>query len=168
VEKQPVHVQDQPVHVTVSLGTATFPEDAINARDLVGRADEALYQAKRTRNRVCSYTEKNRQFPRAPLGLTVLFDSPDHGRLTVRVLNISFGGMLCQSPGAILPGARVEVLLAGNPPGALDLRLGCRVVRLARESEGGPYELALAFEDIGDDVRRALVRLVELEQSVGA
>ena len=167
VERQPVQVQDKAVHLTVSLGVATFPEDAINARDLVGRADEALYEAKRTRNRTCSYTEKNRQFPRAPLGLTMLFDSPDHAMVTVRVLNISFGGLLCQSPAAILPGTRVEVMLDGDHPGATDLRLGCRVVRLEREGEDGPYELALTFEGIGDEVRRALVRLVELDQGMG-
>ncbi|MDP3427196.1 MAG: GGDEF domain-containing protein, partial [Humidesulfovibrio sp.] len=67
VENRPVMVEANPVRLTVSLGVATFPEDAINARDLVARADEALYDAKLTRNRVCSYTEKNRQFPRAPL-----------------------------------------------------------------------------------------------------
>jgi len=163
VERQPVPVQDQPVQLTVSLGVATFPEDAINARDLVGRADEALYEAKRTRNRTCSYIEKNRQFPRAPLGLTVVFDGPDHA-LAVRVLNISFGGLLCQSPEAILPGTRVEVVLTGDPPSARDLRLECRVVRLERESESGPYEIALSFEGIGEEIRRALVRLVELDQ----
>jgi diguanylate cyclase (GGDEF)-like protein len=164
VERRPVPVQDQPVQLTVSLGVATFPEDAINARDLVGRADEALYDAKTTRNRVCSYTEKNRQFPRAPLGLTVRLDSTDRALVTVRVLNISFGGMLCQSPEAILPATRVEVMLDGEYPGAADLRLCCRVVRLERESENGPYELALSFEGIGEEIRRALVRLVELDQ----
>ena len=164
VERRPVQALGQPSTLTVSLGVATFPEDAINARDLIGRADEALYEAKLTRNRVCSYTEKSRQFPRAHLGLTVLFDSPDHELVTVRVLNISFGGMLCQSPAAILPGTRVEVQLTGEHPGAPDLRLWCRVVRLERQGEGGPYEIALTFEDLGDEVRRSLVRLVELDQ----
>jgi diguanylate cyclase (GGDEF)-like protein len=61
VERRPVQVKDLSVPITVSLGTATFPEDAINARDMVSRADEALYEAKVTRNRSCSYTEKSRQ-----------------------------------------------------------------------------------------------------------
>jgi len=168
VEKRPVQVNGKSARLTVSLGVATFPEDAINARDLVGRSDEALYEAKLIRNRVCSYTEKNRQFPRAPLGLTMLFDSPENARVTVRVLNISFGGMLCQSPAAILPGTEVSVMLAGDYPGAAELRLQCRVVRLEREDVGEPYELALSFEGIDDKVRRALVRLVELDQGVGA
>jgi len=167
VERRPVQVQDQLVPLTISLGAATFPDDAINAHDLVARADEALYEAKRTRNCACSYTEKNREFPRAPVGLTVLFHSPEHEPVTVRVLNISFGGLLCQSPIVILPGTRVEVMLAGDYPGLPGLRVGCRVLRLERDCESGPYEIALAFEGIGEDVRRALVRLVELDQGVG-
>jgi diguanylate cyclase (GGDEF)-like protein len=48
-----VMIADQPVSRTLSIGVATFPEDALNAPDLVQRADEALYKAKRTgKNRV--------------------------------------------------------------------------------------------------------------------
>jgi len=167
VENRPVTVQDLSVALTVSLGVATFPENAINARELLSRADEALYEAKLVRNRVCSYLEKSRQFPRAPLGLTARFNGPDQISATSMVLNISFGGLLCQSPAAILPGTRVEVVLATEHSGAPELRLDCRVVRLQRESEGGPYEIALSFEAVGDAARRALVRLAELDQSAG-
>jgi diguanylate cyclase (GGDEF)-like protein len=39
---------------TVSIGVAAFPEDALNAADLIQRADEALYSAKHGgKNRVC-------------------------------------------------------------------------------------------------------------------
>ena len=42
--------------VTVSGGVATFPHDAQTRRDLIARADLALYRAKgEGRNRVCSY-----------------------------------------------------------------------------------------------------------------
>ncbi len=45
--------RDESIVVTVSVGVASFPEDATNAGDLVQRADEAMYQAKRTgKNRV--------------------------------------------------------------------------------------------------------------------
>ena len=44
--------------VTVSVGFATFPFDAVSARDLVKSADEALYAAKHAgRNTVRSYDQ---------------------------------------------------------------------------------------------------------------
>ncbi len=43
--------------ITISIGVAAFPEDADNPTDLIRRADEALYAAKRTgRNRVVVYS----------------------------------------------------------------------------------------------------------------
>jgi diguanylate cyclase (GGDEF)-like protein len=43
--------------ITISLGVATFPGDAEDMRELVNRADVALYEAKNSgRNRVCSST----------------------------------------------------------------------------------------------------------------
>ncbi len=55
VEKSHFHNQEiQPLGtITVSLGTATFPADAVTVEDLVITADRALYQAKNSgRNRV--------------------------------------------------------------------------------------------------------------------
>jgi diguanylate cyclase (GGDEF)-like protein len=48
-----VEVAGQAINRTVSVGVAAYPEDALNGADLVGRADEALYCAKRAgKNRV--------------------------------------------------------------------------------------------------------------------
>jgi diguanylate cyclase (GGDEF)-like protein len=42
--------------LTVSIGIATFPEDAKDARSLVDKADRALYRAKESgRNRVVAW-----------------------------------------------------------------------------------------------------------------
>lgn len=161
----PVEGQEGGVPLTVSLGTATFPEDAINGRDLVNRADEALYEAKRTRNAACSFSEKNRRFPRAPLNLMVIFSADQGSRVRVTALNVSFGGMLCISPTPILPGTRVDVALDSDAVGKRGLSVSGRVVRLERESEDGNYEIALAFELASQDERRTLVRLVELNQA---
>src|SRR3989449_3162526 len=43
-------------HITISIGVASFPDDARDPIQLVEMADSALYQAKRSgRNRVCPY-----------------------------------------------------------------------------------------------------------------
>lgn len=52
-EKVPIS-EGQTLQITASLGCATFPLHAQNEEALLGRADAALYQAKRSgRNRVC-------------------------------------------------------------------------------------------------------------------
>ena len=44
--------------VTISIGVATYPKDATIMKELIVRADVALYRAKRTgRNRVCLYSQ---------------------------------------------------------------------------------------------------------------
>ncbi len=58
VEKNPVRINGKEAVVTLSIGVATFPDDALSREDLIDRADKALYLAKRTgRNKVCAYTE---------------------------------------------------------------------------------------------------------------
>lgn len=165
VASSPVMVDGLKVPITASLGAATFPEDAINARDLVARADEALYEAKRTRNISCTFAEQNRRFPRAPISLMVLFTSqngaPVDEPIKVSAMNVSFGGMLCLSPVPILPGTKVEVALDAESPPQRGLRLSARVVRLERESEDGCFAIALAFDLDTQQERRDLVRLVE-------
>ncbi len=43
---------------TISIGVAAFPKDAQSRRDLIARADEALYRAKNEgRNKVCIYEQ---------------------------------------------------------------------------------------------------------------
>lgn len=55
VEGREIVLRRQKTHVTVSVGVASFPEDAKGRDDLIFKADEALYQAKETgRNKVCA------------------------------------------------------------------------------------------------------------------
>jgi diguanylate cyclase (GGDEF)-like protein len=46
----------QTMHITISLGVATFPEDGLAALEIVQKADQALFRAKLSgRNRTCVF-----------------------------------------------------------------------------------------------------------------
>lgn len=60
VAEHPFHNESKNIDttVTVSIGVATYPEDALNMEDLINHADIALYKAKNQgRNRVISYPQ---------------------------------------------------------------------------------------------------------------
>ncbi|MBI4209859.1 MAG: diguanylate cyclase [Deltaproteobacteria bacterium] len=58
--------------VTVSLGCATFPQDASNPSELLERTDRALYAAKQSgRNRACEFHRLDRHTPFSESGLSV-------------------------------------------------------------------------------------------------
>jgi diguanylate cyclase (GGDEF)-like protein len=55
IENRHIRAYDEELQVTISIGIAMFPEHANDSQGLLSRADEALYQAKKTgRNRVCT------------------------------------------------------------------------------------------------------------------
>jgi len=54
IETTPLGFRRKKINFTVSIGVACFPEDAKFLEDLIKKADDALYEAKRKgRNRVC-------------------------------------------------------------------------------------------------------------------
>jgi len=56
VADTPIHAYDNALNVTVSIGLATFPQQADEPGDLVDKADWALYRAKKSgRNTVCLF-----------------------------------------------------------------------------------------------------------------
>ena len=49
-----IKAYDEELTVTVSIGVATFPDNALNMQNLIEMADQALYLAKETgKNKVC-------------------------------------------------------------------------------------------------------------------
>jgi diguanylate cyclase (GGDEF)-like protein len=55
IEEKVFYLRRKKTQVTISLGVATFTDDAGNLNELIERADKALYKAKETgRNKVCS------------------------------------------------------------------------------------------------------------------
>lgn len=54
VEKNPFTLRRERIRMTVSIGVANLPDDALDLEALVSKSDQALYKAKRSgRNRVC-------------------------------------------------------------------------------------------------------------------
>lgn len=55
VSASPFVIRRERIEMTVSVGVANFPDDALDMESIVNKADQALYQAKKLgRNRVCS------------------------------------------------------------------------------------------------------------------
>lgn len=54
ISRKAITLRREETTITVSIGLATFPKDATNAKELIHRADQALYKAKEGgRNKVC-------------------------------------------------------------------------------------------------------------------
>jgi diguanylate cyclase (GGDEF)-like protein len=59
VRKEDFRYGDHPIALAFSIGGAVYPDDATDARELLLKADEALYKAKRAgKNRVVLATAK--------------------------------------------------------------------------------------------------------------
>lgn len=55
-ESASIKAYDTTVKITVSIGIATFPQDGFKAKEIIDKADSALYRAKdEGRNRICTF-----------------------------------------------------------------------------------------------------------------
>ncbi|MFH1269565.1 MAG: sensor domain-containing diguanylate cyclase [Candidatus Omnitrophota bacterium] len=55
IEKSKIILRKEETHIRVSIGVASFPQDATKADELIMKSDKAMYEAKQKgRNRVCS------------------------------------------------------------------------------------------------------------------
>ncbi|MFH1397599.1 MAG: GGDEF domain-containing protein [Candidatus Omnitrophota bacterium] len=60
IEDEAIRAYDENLKITISLGIAMLPEDALDTEALIDKADQALYKAKQAgRNRVCIYKAEN-------------------------------------------------------------------------------------------------------------
>ncbi|MBF0482035.1 MAG: diguanylate cyclase [Desulfovibrionaceae bacterium] len=132
--------------ITVSVGVATYPADALDCAQLLRRADEALYQAKRKRNHVAAFRDPKRQHPRYPIDSQLSLSLPGGrgGNLVCRAKNISFGGLLCETDSGAPANSDVEVTLTDRDK---NLHLAMRAqVRRMHKIEGNRFFLGLSFE----------------------
>ena len=60
VAKRLLNLVKQKMPISISIGLSCFPDDAANKEELIKKADEALYQAKRSgKNRICIFGQNN-------------------------------------------------------------------------------------------------------------
>lgn len=151
--------------LTVSIGLACFPKDALDMAGLVQNADTALYRAKVDRNCVQQFKDSQRTHPRYalsdPLPLRIL--SQEHGKLQARALDVSLGGLSC-SADAALPPSTVLHLVLSDTAGSIHLPLQAEVRRV-RQTGDNAYQMGLSFRlDLVEDQMKLMI-LLEGHQS---
>jgi len=125
------------IPVTISGGIASYPDDATNVDNLVRRADEALYRAKRGgKNRVDVYYEEKRNSSRLPIGargdIRIRLDGSAAG--SCRALNISAGGILVETTRPLRLGENLAMRVAIDRDKELNVQ--GEVVRLEERPAG--------------------------------
>lgn len=155
--------------LTLSGGVASYPDDALDTETLLGRAAQALYQAKAAgKNVVVVHSAERRRFLRFDLrsrrcDIEVL--SPvDAG--DARPRNLSRSGILFASPEPLDVGEEVEIRLESGD-GELDRRalaLRGRVVRLEEipSGERDRFEIGIAFDLERGDAEAELLEFLEV------
>lgn len=147
--------------ITVSIGAAVYPVDAVDMDGLVQRADQALYEAKRERNRVAAFQDSKRRHPRFTLDAILSCRMKgERQSWTATAKNISLGGMLCEAETSGPLDAPLEVVLS-DPGRDIRLPLQAQVCRVG-EVGGNSFQFGLSFELCSPEEQRKLMALIEI------
>lgn len=152
------HTRHEGVHegVTASIGLATYPDDATVARDLVHRADQALYISKDLgRNRVAQYKS---DLELSASGLNEPLPIRPHDSQVIRVIRDSLRGI--QSNRQILRhldafSSLAATMVARNPAALEELRSVAIISSLflehlpVDERQRSSIHVACLFRDLG-------------------
>jgi diguanylate cyclase (GGDEF)-like protein len=107
---------DRPL--TVSIGVASLPGDAVNATELVDRADRALYVAKSMgKNCVKPFSDERREYSRLEAALRGRFSVMEKDSHPLTTRNVSEAGVLFHTAEPLPTGAFVKVHIALPPSG---------------------------------------------------
>jgi diguanylate cyclase (GGDEF)-like protein len=134
--------------LTISLGVASFPDDADHEADLLFRADFALYQAKnKGRNQVCAQADDKRSTVRYDMNLPVECRRVgDAGNgFNGRTVNVSLGGMLYEVGSPMEIGLKLEATLK-DPENEKILPVKAVSLRKGADSENGSYLVGVEFD----------------------
>ncbi len=146
--------------ITVSIGLACFPTDALDMTNLVQRADQALYLAKVTRNSVRPFSDHQRSHTRYVLSdpLPVRL-SEANNQMDAVAHDISFGGLLCETDRPVARDTDIDLVLSDS---VLGIRLPIRAqVSRVMIAEGDTYHLGLSFQLPSVEDQKTLMALIE-------
>ena len=147
-------VDGKPIHMTLSIGIAKYPDDSTVGERLMARAEEALYQAKaRGANSVAVYYRERRNFIRFDPGqraLHIEVQPSDHAladAVPPQAKNVSRSGLMVETARPYGIGERV-VVKCRDADGPDQLTLKGRVVRveeLEDRGSSGRFDVGIAF-----------------------
>ncbi len=160
--------RDQPgSRLTVSIGAAAYPVDARDAKELLRRADLALYLAKTSgKNRVQLAGGCRRAHPRVVVELRGSYRTLGRQARRLRTLDVSEGGMRFRCARPPQKGALLEVVLQ-PAEAAAPLQLTGRVVDVRAGRKRGS-EVGVRWIEVGPGERLRLARLLRQAGPQGA
>ena len=167
VEHHPFYGQERTPsgNLTVTIGVAAYPLDAITSTELFKKADEALYKGKEIRNRIVCWGQHYRRFSRYPLSMElVLQEKGGDGfdRIPGMATNISPNGLGCITDRPLEPGLPLCAVFRFGQEGD-ELEVKARVVRLDKTPESEKsYYLGLSFDLEGGEEEKILRALMKL------
>lgn len=150
--------------VTISVGVATYPTDALTRDDLVRCADRAMYVAKaRGKNQAQLYSPNRRAHRRVEVEvggkLRVLVDEP----LPFSTLDISERGLRITAKEPLVLNSIVEFVLT-LPGDGKEVEAYARVMRVT-EREDGTFEMGLTIMDIESRAFISLTRYLSTQET---
>ena len=133
--------------VTMSLGVASYPADAVAPEGLIRCADRAMYTAKaKGKNQAQLYGANRRALPRVEVALQGEVRILEEDSIPFSTLNVSERGLRLRAKEPLALNSMVEFVL--NLPGHHEgVKAYARVVRIY-EKEAGAYQMALSIMDI--------------------
>ena len=142
--------------VTMSIGVASFPGDALSPEDLLRCADRAMYTAKaKGKNQVQLYGANRRALPRVEVVLEGEIRSLKERSLPFSTVDVSERGLRFTAEEALSLDSMVEFVL--NVPGSRGgVRGHGRVVRVFERD--GLHQMALSIIDLDKREYTALTR----------
>ena len=133
--------------LTVSIGIATLPADAGDAKELLQRSDNAMYEAKANgKDQVYLFAQSGRSYRRIEAALDGRFRSFSGESHALTTVKISEGGALFVSDHRLSQGVPIEINVK-LPGSDREIAVFGRVVRV-KQREGGKFEAAVSFDDL--------------------